>query len=89
MPKSHNKKNQPINEEAIDLVNVSLDSEDYPTRNALEHFGLILPEAGTIKIELVGGTIDLFALPAGYNPIACVRAFKDAGNTVNSFIAYY
>ena len=89
MGKTHNKKGEAINEEAIDLVNVDISTEDYTRRNELEHFGIILPEAGILKIETSGGSIGSFPLPAGYNPIACVKVFTDPGNTVTTFVAYY
>jgi hypothetical protein len=84
-----NKKGRGINAEAIDLVNVNVSAEDYDTRSPAEHFGLILPVAGTLKIKMLDGGEDSFSLPAGYNPIAAVKVSNDPGNTITQFIAYY
>lgn len=88
MGKINSKNGEVVNVEATFLENVDLSNGDYVSTRPNEHFGLILPEAGKVKILTISGSIGIHDLPAGYNPIACKAVF-DVGSVVRVFTAYY
>lgn len=89
MPANHNKMSREVNIEAIDLINVDLATNGaYTTRKDKEHFGLLLPEAATLKVETLGGSVGIHTFPAGWNPIAGVKVYA-TDNTIDEFTVYY
>lgn len=89
MPGILNKDGSTAKTEAIDIVLADVSAGDYDTRNDNEHFGLLLTDQATLKVQTVGGTIGSFDFPPGYNPVALKKIYNDAGNTITEIQVYY
>ncbi|MCY1720148.1 hypothetical protein OU798_07330 [Prolixibacteraceae bacterium Z1-6] len=85
----HNKLGKQSNSEAVDLEIVDVSVKDYNRRSDLEHFGVVLKKAATLRVQTLHGTIGSFFFPAGWNPVALVKIFKHTDNTTEEIQVFY
>lgn len=89
MPEVNNKLNKAANIEATDFVVADVSAADYSTRSQVEHFGLLLTEAATLRVVTLNDTEITISFPAGWNP-AALKAIKNSeANTITSVQVFY